>query len=297
MCSVSIILPSYNHLAFLESRINSILEQSYRDFELIILDDYSTDGSWEFLKKFIDHEKVTFCFKNDKNSKTPFGLWKKGFDLARGELIWIAESDDLVSSEFLEIMVAKFQNTDVVLSHCRSLEFNFYPNDGFINNWWSDLNSELWENDFIQDGRFLLENFGRFKCPVVNVSSAVFRKSTLNKVVLPIDFRYCGDWFFWIQIYLLGNVAYCARPLNYFRIHDLSATSEKNSNEWIKIIENTKIAKFASKALGLKFQYRNEFQWLLLRWKIMVKKDRFLGFYYCLKYLPLTFIFRILKPL
>ncbi len=66
---VSIIVPSYNHAQYLEERINSILNQSYSQFELILLDDLSPDHSAKILEKYRKHPKVSHCIINEKNSE------------------------------------------------------------------------------------------------------------------------------------------------------------------------------------------------------------------------------------
>ena len=63
---VSVIVPNYNHAPFLEERINSILNQSYDNYELIILDDKSTDNSLEVIKKYRDHVRVSDVIVNEK---------------------------------------------------------------------------------------------------------------------------------------------------------------------------------------------------------------------------------------
>lgn len=63
---VSIIVPSYNHAQYLEERINSILNQSYSQFELILLDDLSPDHSAKILEKYRKHPKVSHCIINEK---------------------------------------------------------------------------------------------------------------------------------------------------------------------------------------------------------------------------------------
>ena len=65
---VSIIVPSYNHAQFLEERIESILNQDFHNFEVILLDDLSSDNSAEILKKYQNHPKVSHCIINEKNS-------------------------------------------------------------------------------------------------------------------------------------------------------------------------------------------------------------------------------------
>ena len=106
MPTVSVIVPNYNHAAFLEQRIDSVLNQTFQDFEIILIDDCSTDDSVDFLNKFKNHPKVSHFILNEKNSGSPFGQWQRGIELAVGNYIWIAESDDFAEVDFLEKTVS-----------------------------------------------------------------------------------------------------------------------------------------------------------------------------------------------
>lgn len=93
--NVSVIIPNYCHARFLNQRIDSVLNQTYSDYEVIILDDCSTDNSREIIESYRNHPKISHIVYNEKNSGSTFIQWEKGFELARGEYIWIAESDDV----------------------------------------------------------------------------------------------------------------------------------------------------------------------------------------------------------
>jgi len=88
---VSVIIPNYNHSLFLGERIDSVLNQRYQNFEVILLDDGSTDNSREIIEKYRGLEKVKHIVYNQKNSGNAFVQWNKGVELAMGEWVWIAE--------------------------------------------------------------------------------------------------------------------------------------------------------------------------------------------------------------
>ena len=119
---VTAVIPNYNYERFLDERIDSILFQTYPVSELIILDDCSTDNSVEVIEekiKDIKDIKVKFI-KNEKNSGGVFRQWKKGFDAATGDFIWIAEADDSAENNFVEELIKPFDDPEVVLSYCES---------------------------------------------------------------------------------------------------------------------------------------------------------------------------------
>ena len=101
MFTVSAIIPNYNHATFLKQRIDSVLNQSLSVYEVIILDDCSTDKSLDVINEYINHPLVRHVIINEKNSGSPFLQWQKGIDLAKGDWIWIAESDDYADINFL----------------------------------------------------------------------------------------------------------------------------------------------------------------------------------------------------
>ena len=107
---VSIIIPNYNHAPFLRQRIDSVLNQSFQDFELIFLDDRSTDGSRDIIESYRNDPHVSHVVFNEVNTGSAFSQWKKGIGLATGEWIWIAESDDWAEPDFLSTMLAESAN-------------------------------------------------------------------------------------------------------------------------------------------------------------------------------------------
>ena len=121
MATVSIIVPNYNHSRFLEERLESIFSQTFQDFEVILLDDSSTDNSVEVLKRYATHPKVRELLVNDHNSGSPFKQWQQGFALSLGEYIWIAESDDYADKDFLATLVPALKaNPQLGLAYCQS---------------------------------------------------------------------------------------------------------------------------------------------------------------------------------
>ena len=102
--TVSVIVPNYNHARYLRKRIDSILWQAYQDFELLLLDDCSTDSSREILTTYANNPKVRLEY-NAQNSGSVFKQWNKGVRLTGGRYIWIAESDDFSDPEFLARLV------------------------------------------------------------------------------------------------------------------------------------------------------------------------------------------------
>ncbi|MFK7831983.1 MAG: glycosyltransferase family 2 protein [Winogradskyella sp.] len=288
---ISVIIPNYNHSNYLKQRIDSVLNQTYQDFEVILLDDLSNDGSDYVLELYKNHPKVSHLLINEMNSGSPFGMWQKGFDLAKGDIIWIAESDDWADPIFLETLVPKFKNNNLVVAHCISNNYYMNTNITKLNSWWTSFNSPLWDSDFIKDGRSLLRDYGKYKCPVINVSSALIRKNILVNLEIPVNYNYCGDWWFWAQVFNLGDVAYSSKALNYIRVHDSSATSVKKTNSPRRMDEIVKVINDISKLLGEKVSYNKNYIWLSNFWlKEILKNQNYLKRSYLFPNLSFNFL-------
>lgn len=226
---VSVIVPSYNHAQYLEERIESILQQTYTEFELILLDDLSPDHSAEILNKYKNHPKVSHCIINEKNSGSTFYQWNKGMSLAKGELIWIAESDDVADATFLEKLVTHFiQNPNLVLAYSQSHRMNA---QGEVTGSWKDFTDAvdpiLFANDFEMSGLEYINRFLNRQNTVPNASGVLFKKQTyLDVGGANPSLRFIGDWEIWAKIISQGDLFYTAECLNYFRYHDTSVIAQ-----------------------------------------------------------------------
>lgn len=213
---VSIILPNYNHSKYLEKRLASILNQTYQDFEVIILDDCSTDNSREVIEQYKSNPKVTSIVYNDTYSGCPFNQWDKGIQLAKGEYIWIAESDDCCSAELLSMLLRPLEeDKECVLSFCRSALIDSNGNSMGFHNLQKDMN-----DSFIVEGKKFIQDYLFGGNCIVNASAVVFRKDALKEINDAFrNFHYCGDIIFWSELARKGRVAYCSKPLNSYRRH------------------------------------------------------------------------------
>ena len=220
--TVSVIVPNYNHARFLRKRIDSILQQTFHDFELILLDDCSTDDSRSILSSYAGDSRVRIEF-NDANSGSTFKQWNKGVRLARGKYVWIAESDDYADPRLLERLVAVLDaDREVSFVYCRSWRVSADDRmDGFVDRYLTDMDPVRWTMDYCADGRQECQKYFVLRNIVANASAVLFRKAkyeTANGA--DESMRMCGDWKLWASMALIGKVSYVSTPLNYFRIHD-----------------------------------------------------------------------------
>lgn len=223
---VSVVVPNFNHSKYLTERLRSIYGQTYENLEVILLDDASTDNSREVLLQFAEaHKEITKCEFNDTNSGSVFRQWSKGFELASGELVWIAESDDYCSPNFLEELVASFANPAVRLAFARTTFVRGNP----ASTCWSseeylaDLGLKIWDEPFVMAAHSLVNLGWLVKNLVPNASGALFRhpgRLGLLSDAQWLSMRVCGDWMFYLSLIRGGLVAYSPKATNYYRQHD-----------------------------------------------------------------------------
>lgn len=223
MPKVSVVIPNYNHARYLRQRIETVLRQTYKDFEVILMDDCSTDESRSVISEYAKDPRVRIEF-NERNSGSTFKQWNKGVRLARGKYMWIAESDDYSDDRFLERLVALLDaDPEVTFAYCRSWRvWEGQPNT-FADDYLESMDGRHWKADFVADGREECRNYFVHTNPVPNASAVVFRKAAY-KGVGGADERLslCGDWKVWAAMAFMGKVAYVADPLNYYRFHEAS---------------------------------------------------------------------------
>jgi len=222
MPTVSVIVPNYNHARFLRQRIDTILAQTFQDFELILLDDCSTDESRTILREYTSDKRVRLEF-NEVNSGSPFKQWKKGLEMACGKYIWIAESDDYADKRLLGRLVGILEEEPVVtFAYCRSWRVTQDgQQDGFADYYLADMDPQRWTGDFRADGREECRNYFVHANSVPNASSVVFRKTIYERVGGADEhLRACGDWKLCVLMAFEGRVAYLSEPLNYYREHE-----------------------------------------------------------------------------
>lgn len=223
---VSVIVPNYNHKKYLRQRIDSILAQTFADFELILLDDCSTDNSQQLLLSYKDNPHVSRILLNTRNGGSPFAQWEKGIRMAQGKYIWIAESDDSATPEFLSLTVGQlekhpearlcFTGSYIINGNnepVETKEFDQWPLDGKA--------YKFQPTEYLKS-HMLTKN------SVYNASMVLFRKDDCLKDICTRyrKMRYCGDWLFWIEQIRKGEVIEVHQKANFFRKHDTNTTSK-----------------------------------------------------------------------
>jgi GT2 family glycosyltransferase len=241
MPKVSVIVPNYNHAPYLRQRLQSILDQTFQDFDLTYLDDTSTDDSNVVFEKFVneassieDRQPQIKAIYNETNSGSPFKQWNKGVRATQGEYIWIAESDDIADPNFLATMVPILDNhPHVGIAYCQSCQID--RNNAIVMPsllpWVRDLDPDRWHHDFVADGKIECQKYLVFGNTIPNASAVLIRRSVYEAIGGAEESLFLtGDWMTWIRILLRSDIAFCARTLNSFRTHQSSVSSRSVLN-------------------------------------------------------------------
>lgn len=229
---VSVIIPNYNHAPYLRERIDSVLNQTFQDFEVILLDDHSTDNSVDIMDKYRTNPHISHIVINSENSGNTFLQWERGLNLARGEYIWIAESDDVAKPQLLETLFGELQKNPqavVAYSHSVMIDSESQP----MSMTWHRKGSFGEVNTF--NGKHFVRKKMLVHNHIYNASMAVFRHSAVANI--PKDYQqysYSGDWLFWSYICIQGQVIEVCQPLNLYRQHTnkVSKRAELNGRNW-----------------------------------------------------------------
>ncbi len=225
MPKVSIVFTSYNHKDFLSKAVESLLAQSYYDFELIIIDDCSTDGSQEVLNSYNDSRIKLYL--REKN----FGGYVKstnyGASLAKGEYIIFAQCDDFAESTQIEKLVSAMDsnNVGVVFSISNMIDAADYILGTDFEQRGTEF-KEFCSNSRIIPNKRMME-FLFESCVIPNLSAALIRREIFEKVGRLSDkYVVLADWNLWLNLSKKCDFYFIAEPLNNFRQHD---TTIRNS--------------------------------------------------------------------
>ena len=240
---ISIVFTSYNHKEYLKQSLDALLNQTFTNYELIIVDDCSTDGSQEILKYYARIDKRIRLYLNDKNSGSYVTSTNYGASLSVAPYIIFAQCDDWAELTQLETLYEKICRFNVGVVFSGSNMVDAYGN--LLNtdyNYRSKLFRKKCTKDCIITKReayyYLLDS-----CIIPNLSAALINKELFDKAGgLSNRYFVLADWDFWLRISQVCDFYYVKTILNNFRQHDASIRStikiEKHIEELMLMYSN-----------------------------------------------------------
>lgn len=244
---VSVILPNYNYARYLPQRLESIFCQDYPIYELIILDDGSTDESIAVIHESLriaGRRATVIC--NEANTGSVFGQWERGAQLSSGEIAWIAEADDLSTSNFLTDLISRWR-PDITIGFCDSSQidstgktlgdsYHFY---------YQDLPSDPLSGDLISNGRDFVATTLSIKNVILNASGVLFNRNDLLEAFAQCgkkirSFQVAGDWYLYCTLLAResAHVLYSSQANNIHRRHAISVTRQLNFDRHLEEIRD-----------------------------------------------------------
>ena len=220
--TVTVYIPTYNRSGMLKGAVESVLAQSFEDFELIISDNASEDETQTVVKSFNDPRIV--YLHNDQNIGFQKN-WQRSPALSKGRYITILSDDDLMMPENLALKVEVLsKNERVGLVHSK---FHLINGDGMIvkynTNWAHGPDRDC---DAIERGREVLEKM-LLTFNIINPSTVMFKRECYERLGgFSKKLRLTDDWEYWMHIAAYYDVAFLAKPLVKWRVHGGSLTSQ-----------------------------------------------------------------------
>lgn len=211
---VSIVMCTYNGEKYIDEQIRSIIEQDYKNFELVIVDDASTDSTFQKLQAFQKNHSFIRLYKNEGNIGYNKNF-EKALSLAKGELISLADQDDIWLPSKTTKLVKALHDPSVTLAHVMTLSFK--DNEFKYN--YRKLHKHYDGNDV---KKFFFFNH-------VMGHDAMFRRNLLPKI-LPIPDKLMYDWWIVVNAVVMGKIRSVPEVLVYHRMHETNSFFNKKAD-------------------------------------------------------------------
>jgi glycosyltransferase involved in cell wall biosynthesis len=224
--SFSVVTPSYNHAAFIEETLRSVVDQGYPDLEYLVMDGGSADGTVDILRKY--DGKLSWISERDGGQAAALN---DGFRSTSGEIIGWINSDDLYAEGALQAVgeyFAAHPEVEWLYGRCPIIDVSGRRSRELIT-----LYKEFWMRRYSRR-RLLIENF-------INQPATFFRRRLLERVgALDTRYRNAFDYDLFVRMAQVARPAYLDRVLAYFRVHaeaKTSSTFERTFREEVDSVE------------------------------------------------------------
>ncbi len=218
MPKVSVVMPSYNHGKYLAEAIESILGQNFSDFELIVIDDFSEDGSAKIISEYAEKDKRMRCLFH-KGNQGIARTFNEGISMSGGKYIAFTSSDDIWEKERLEVGVEIMDRSpDVGFLYSESV---IIDRDGRLTGQKisSIAPSPTGEYSGNLFGALLR---GHFICG----SGALIRRESIEGLRLNEELKYLNDWLYSLEFSERNKFYYISHPLVRYRVHGRNTNTD-----------------------------------------------------------------------
>ncbi len=271
----SVLISNYNNGGYICECIDSVINQTYPNWEIIIVDDCSTDNSKEVYSKYVNIERIKIYY-NKKNSGRGYTK-QQCFNFSNGEICSFLDADDKLVSNALETMVsAHVKNPQCSLIY--STHYNF-DNDGIIDI--SENNGDLGQdNDFSITSNSIISHLVSFK------RDAFFKTKGIDYI------NTADDVDLYLKLEEVGDVLFINKPLYYYRVDNANSacrTVSKNNSDYItsKVFLNAFKRRITSNShlfSTKKSKYYNALDYWFQLYLNNSRKNSFERFYYIYLY-------------
>lgn len=214
---VSIIVPVYNVEKYLNKCIDSILSQTFEDYELILVDDGSTDSSSQICDEYSRKDnRITVVHKKNGGSSSARNA---GLDIAKGKYISFIDSDDYIDNRYIEILYRDIFNNKAEISICENIMFKKY-----VEKIPESINTNI---NILSSKNALLNLYGKNRMTYVIVWGKMYKKSLFNNIRFPLN-KINEDSFIIYKLYLKSEkIIYNSSKLYFYRQTENSIMNKK----------------------------------------------------------------------
>lgn len=234
---VSVLIPSYNYAHYLQEAIDSVLTQTFEDFELIIVDNCSTDNTEELVMEYLQKNRRIQYFKNEEN----IGMYRnynQALLLAKGEYIKFLNADDKFEPTLLEKFVNILDNDSTISVVTSHRQYFGSKNDILIPPFTGKVEATTAILTSLKHGNWIGEP-----------TTVMFRKNNLNLGLFDISLLMFADQDMWLRYLRFGHLYIIDEVLSYFRIHEEQGTVYLNNENDKQLFNSMQYAEYLRNAI------------------------------------------------
>lgn len=221
---VSILLPFFNGSEFIEDAINSVLEQDYKNIELIVIDDCSKIEEREYIKK-LQQQKKFILLHNDVNLGCSKSL-KKAFDISKGDYISIISHDDIYSSDKISYSIKKIIENDLDVVYCNGTQFTDSINSSIPFDSIEVLQAQNKGQKYVAELISSRDNIGSLL-----TQGALYKRNVWKELNWMREKFLLDDWPFTIKVWQEYKTMFFDHVVYHYRFHENNI--HKNYWKWL----------------------------------------------------------------